>query len=198
MTAKLYIEGGGDRSKSQAARFREGWNRFFDKVGVGGRVRIVRGGGRTQTFKRFSAAVLHPRADTVPILLVDSESAVRAGHSVWEHLKERDGWDRPSGAGDDQAFLMVQVMETWFLADREALQRYFRAGFRGKELKAWPRLERVLKATVLEALDRATAKCSKRYAKGKVSFELLAKIDPTLVADACPHAKALVDRLKRG
>lgn len=196
MTAKLYIEGGGDRSKSQAARFREGWNRFFEKAGVDGRVKIVRGGGRNQTFDRFVTAASAPSPGDLPILLLDSESAVGDGHSVWEHLKERDGWDRPGGADGDQAFLMAQVMETWFLADRDALQRYFGAGFREKELKAWPRLERVLKPTVLEALGRATAKCSKRYAKGKVSFELLAKIDPTLVADACPHAKALIDQLR--
>lgn len=195
MTAKLYIEGGGDRSKSQAARFREGWNRFFENAGVGGRVTIVRGGGRSQTFNRFSAAVSHPRAGTIPILLVDSESAVRDGHSVWQHLKERDGWARPGGAGDDQAFLMVQLMETWFLADRGALQRYFGAGFRENQLKTWPDLERVPKATVLKALDRATAKCSKRYAKGRISFELLAKIAPASVAEACPHAKDLGERL---
>ena len=195
MTAMLYIEGGGDRSKSQAARFREGWNRFFEKAEVGRRVRIVRGGGRTQTFNRFLAAVLHPRAGTVPILLVDSESAVRDAHSVWQHLKERDGWDRPGGGRDDQAFLMVQCMETWFLADREALRRYFGACFRKKKLKEWPQLEAVPKATILTALEQATKQCPKRYEKGKASFELLAKIDPGRVAQACPHAKDLIDRL---
>ena len=195
MIAKLYIEGGGDRSKSQAARFREGWNRFFEKAGVGARVSIVRGGSRTQTFKRFSAAVSQPRPRTIPILLVDSESAVRTGHSVWRHLKEQDGWSPPSGS-DDQAFLMVQAMETWFLADRGALRRYFRAGFRENKLRKWPDLEGVPKATVIEALDSATAKCSKRYAKGRVSFELLEEIDPVRVAEACPHARDLMERLK--
>lgn len=196
MTAKLYIEGGGDGSKSQAARFREGWNRFFEKAGVGRRVRIVRGRGRDQTYDRFVTAVSEPSTGDLPILLVDSESAVQDGHSVWQHLKERDGWDRPGGADGDQAFLMVQVMETWFLADREALHRYFGTRFRKRALSAWPRLEAVPKATVLTALDRATAQCPKRYGKGPVSFELLAMIDPGRVDEACPHAKDLVDRLK--
>ena len=133
----------------------------------------------------------------MPILLVDSESAVQPEHSVWKHLRTRDNWPRPQNASDDQAFLMVQFMETWFLADREALQRYFGARFRKKELKEWPQLEAVAKATVLTALDRATAQCSKRYEKGKVSFELLAKIDPGRVAEACPHAKDLIERLKK-
>jgi hypothetical protein len=49
---------------------------------------------------------------------------------------------------------------------------------------------------VLGALERATAACRKGYAKGKVSFELLARIDPARVEAACPHARALLDRLR--
>jgi hypothetical protein len=48
----------------------------------------------------------------------------------------------------------------------------------------------------MAALDRATAGCKKRYSKGKVSFELLGQVNPTLVETACPHAKALLDRLR--
>ena len=195
VTAKLYIEGGGD-AKSLKARFRQGWNRFFERAGVGRRVKIVRGGGRRQAFDRFVTAVSEPSPSELPILLVDSESAVQPEHSVWKHLRTRDNWSRPQNASDDQAFLMVQLMETWFLADREALQRYFGARFRKKEMKQWPQLEAVPKATVRTALDRATAQCSKRYEKGKVSFELLATIDPGRVTGACPHAKDLIDRLK--
>ena len=196
VSAKLYIEGGGDRSKSRATRFRQGWKRFFEKTGVGARIKIVRGGGRDQTYDRFVTAISEPSTGDLPILLVDSESAVQDGHSVWQHLKEQDGWDRPGGADGDQAFLMVQVMETWFLADREALHRYFGTGFRKRALSEWPQLEAVPKATVLTALDRATAQCPKRYGKGRVSFELLTEIDPGRVAQACPHAKDLIDRLK--
>ena len=191
VTAKLYIEGGGD-AKSVKARFREGWNRFFEQVGVGGRVGIVRGGGRNQTYRRFVTAVSEPSPGDLPILVVDSEGVVQPRYSVWEHLMENDEWHRPPNAGDDRAFLMVQCMETWLLADREALQHYFGACFRKKKLKAWPQLEAVPKATVLTALDHATRRCPKRYDKSK---ELLAKIDPRRVADACPHAKDLVDRL---
>ena len=87
-------------------------------------------------------------------------------------------------------------METWFLADRGALRRYFGACFRKKKLKEWPQLEAVPKATVLTALEQATKQCPKRYEKGKASFELLAKIDPGRVAQGCPHAKDLIDRLE--
>ncbi len=195
VTATLYIEGGGE-GRELGARFREGWNEFFESAGVGSRTKIVRGGTRQQTFERFVTAIEVGRPDTVPILLVDSEAPVAAGNSVWQHLHTRDSWSQPSGAGDDQAFLMVQIMETWFLADRVALRKCFGARFRQNALKNWPDLESVPKSTVDDVLRRATASCSKRYSKGKVSFELLAQIDPALVEAACPHARALLNRLK--
>jgi len=198
VTATLYIEGGG-KGRELSARFHEGWKEFFNSAGVGRRTKIVRGGGRQQTFDRFVAAVTRSVSGTVPILLVDSEGPVAPRHSVWQHLRARDGWPRPAGAGDDQAFLMVQVMETWFLADRGALRSYFGTGFGEKALRAWPKLEDVPKSTVLEALERATVSCRKRYSKGskgKVSFELLARVDPARVEAACPHARALLDELR--
>ncbi len=195
VTATLYIEGGGE-GRELGARFREGWNEFFKSAGVGNKTKIVRGGTRQQTFRRFATAVEVGRPGTVSLLLVDSEAPVAAENSVWQHLNARDSWSQPPGAGDDQAFLMVQIMETWFLADRAALRKYFGARFRENALRRWPNLENVPKSTVLNALASSTASCSKRYSKGKVSFELLARINPTLVETACPHAKALLNRLK--
>jgi hypothetical protein len=41
-----------------------------------------------------------------------------------------------------------------------------------------------------------TAGCAKRYSKGKVSYELLARLDPGTVEASCSHAQALLDRLR--
>ena len=195
MKATLYVEGGGD-GRSLHSRFREGWREFLRSAGVDGRVKIVRGGGRERTYRRFATAAASAGSGAVALLLVDSEDPVAAGHTIWRHLAARDGWTRPGDAGDDQAFLMVQAMETWFLADRDALRAYFGDGFRAKAIRAWPDLESVPRETVLDALKRATAACRKSYAKGRVSFELLARIDPARVEAACPHARALLDRLR--
>ena len=195
VTATLYIEGGGE-GKDLRARFREGWKKFFGSAGVGGRTKIVRGAGRRQTFARFATAVSDNSPGTVPFLLVDSEKPVAPGHSVWQHLHAHDRWTQPAGAGDDHAFLMVQIMKTWFLADRQALRNYFGAGFEDNALRALPNLEDVPKSTVLAALRHATASCRPRYTKGKVSFELLARVDPARVEAACPHAKALLNVLR--
>ena len=91
---------------------------------------------------------------------------------------------------------MVQVMETWLLADRAALREYFGAPFRENALRQWPELENLPKPDVLDVLARATAGCPKRYAKGEISFELLAITDPGRVEAACPHATALLDCLR--
>ena len=195
MTATLYVEGGGD-GRSLRGRFREGWRDFLRSAGVVGRVKVVRGGGREQTYRRFVTAAASAGSSSTALLLVDSEDPVAAGHTVWQHLAVRDRWTCPDGVGDDQAFLMVQVMETWFLADRDALRAYFGDGFRAKTIRAWPDLESVPKETVFEALERATAACRQSYAKGRVSFELLARIDPARVEAACLHARALLDRLR--
>ena len=176
-------------------RFLEGWRTFFDAAGVGSRTKVVRGGSRDDTFKRFKSAARGRPADTLPLLLVDSEGPVQAGHSPWQHLRARDRWNKPDETGEDQAFLMVQFMETWFLADTDGLRRYFGSELNEQAIKQWPELEAVDKDTVLKALAQATAACRKGYAKGRVSFELLAHIDPARVRAACPHANALLERL---
>ena len=196
LSAKIYAEGGGDGPLLDTL-FRQAWRQFFTAAGLSGRMpAVVRGQGRTQTFDMFATAVRTAKPGEIPLLLVDSEDAVQAGHSVWQHLKARDGWDRPAGAAVDQAFLMVRIMETWFVADRDLLASYFGADFRPHHLPKWPHLEDVAKPTVLAALERATAACKKPYSKGKVSFELLGQVNPSLVESACPNAKALLDRLR--
>ena len=194
MSVIIYIEGGGDNDQNLERLFRRSWATFFAAAGLQGhQPRVVRGGGRNRTFNLFAKEIKLPDPNRVPFLLVDSENPVAAGHSVWQHLQANDNWNRPLNAGDDQAFLMVQAMETWFIADRNSLQRYFGAKFNENAFRQWPQLEAVPKATVFDALERAT---NKGYAKGKVSFALLAQIDPALVEAACPHAKALLDRLR--
>lgn len=196
VSAKIYAEGGGQGQLFDTL-FRQGWSHFFEAAGLAGRMpRVVRGKGRSQTFDMFVTAIRSPRPGELPLLLVDSEDPVATGHTVWQHLKARNNWERPNGADDDRAFLMVQVMETWFLANRALLRQYFGSALREQHLRKWPALEALTKDTVLSALIQATAGCTKSYSKGRVSYELLAKLNPGSVEAKCPHAKALLDRLK--
>jgi hypothetical protein len=194
---KLYVEGGGDTEFLQSLCER-GFRQFLEAAGLHGKMpRIVACGGRGAAYDNFKTAMKKRQPGTLPLLLVDSETAVGDNAQVWRHLKERDGWEKPAGAKEEQAFVMVQCMETWFLADREALASFFVSGFKDKAIPKWPNLEGMEKSTVLEVLASATAHCDKKvYAKGNLSFELLAQISPAKVEKACPHAARFLSVLR--
>ncbi len=199
MKVKLYIEGGGD-SHLQDTQFREGWRSFFEKAGLTGKMpRPFRGSGRGATFDAYKTALRNCKPNELPLLLVDSEDLVADGHSAWQHLKSRndDNWDKPEGAGDRDAYLMICCMETWFIADRATLATFFGSDWRENALPKWSDPERVPKPRVFDALDKATAACGKRrYMKGKLSFDLLSKINPAEVEEHCLAAKCLLNRLR--
>ena len=99
---------------------------FFASAGLSGRLpKVVRCGDRARAFRRFSDAVRKAGGDEIIILLVDSEGPVKEGQSTWEYLRDNDGWRQPAGADDNRAHLMVQAMEAWLMADRNALREYF-------------------------------------------------------------------------
>jgi hypothetical protein len=196
VAVRIFAEGGGEGPLLDTL-FRQGWSDFFKKAGFEGRLpRVVRGQGRQRTYDLFKTAVSQGRPGELPLLLVDSEEPVAQGRPPWEHLKRRDGWDRPSGATDAQAFLMVQVMETWFIADPVALRSLFGSRLREQALPARPDVEALGKVEVYDVLKNATRECSKPYTKGKLSFELLGKLNPRSVEARCPHARDLLDRLR--
>ena len=91
---------------------------------------------------------------------------------------------------------MVQVMESWFLADTEALETYFGQGFRKSALPENNNIETVPKQDVLSGLDRSTIGTGKgNYHKSRDSFRILATLDPGKVSKASPFAARLIDAL---
>ena len=191
VTITIYVEGGGDGNDLKE-RCRKGFQKFFEKAGLKGRMpKVVACGARQNAYDRFCTAVTTAGGHRLPLLLVDSEDMV--SESPWRHLKSRDGWNCPDGAQEEQAHLMVQVMESWFLADRPALVRHFGQGFRESALPHQTRLEEIPKQTVFDSLKSATRDSrAGAYAKGKHSFEILGKIDPSKVRSVSPHADRLL------
>lgn len=195
MRLVIHAEGGGE-GQLYDTLFRQAWASFFRHAGLATRMpRVIRGQGREQTIANFIRALRNPDAGVLPLLLVDSEGPVPSGQSAWEFLNGDAGIPLPQTVSG-QVFLMVQLMETWFLADPETLRRYFGQEFRDNAFRAWPSLEAVPKQTVLSTLAQATAGCKRPYAKGKVSFDLLGQVNPTRVESSCPHARQLLDYLR--
>lgn len=198
MNITLYVEGGGDSNDLKTA-CRRGFRKFLEKAGLEGRMpRISACGGRRNAYDSFKTAL--SVGDRTPVLLVDSEGSLTAA-SPWEHLRERpqDGWPRPRGASNDHCHLMVQVMESWFLADRSALASFFGHGFQAGGLPGNPNVEEISKADVLQGLERATRHAkSGPYEKGRLSFRILGEITPSAVESVAPSAKRLLDVLRTG
>ena len=160
--------------------------------------RVVACGSRQRAYDQFCAAIDEAETDSFIVLLVDSEAAVAASDNPWEHLRKRDNWTQPSAAADDSAQLMVQCMEAWFVADRQSLSAYFGNDFKATALPARDDVEAIAKYDLEQTLKQATQSCSKgTYRKGRHSFDLLGCLDPSKVMESSPHARRLIDTLRR-
>ena len=96
----------------------------------------------------------------------------------------------------DNVFWMVQVMESWFFADPDALGRYYGDVFQKNALKRNPQIEHIPKDDILSSLKAASKKTKKgEYQKTAHPPRLLASIDPELVKAAAPNCRRLFDRL---
>lgn len=126
---RIYVEGGGDESLTKS-KCRKGFSELFGKV-VSKKPKVIACGGRQKTYEYFKLA-FSQHQEAIVILLVDSEGAV-SSRSVWDHLRKIDNWDS-SGFPDESAHLMVQTMESWFLADKKMLKEFYGQGFTLKPL----------------------------------------------------------------
>lgn len=177
---------------------RKGFSTFISKAGLSGRMpKIIACGGRKKTFDKFCTAFGEATDNEFIVLLVDSEGPVAKGSAPWSHLKNRDNWDKPQKATDDNAHLMVQCMESWFLADKNSMAAFFGNGFNSNSLPNRDDIEKIPKDDINSCLKSATVQCVPKgaYHKGRHSFELLARLNPDTVIGLSPHAKRLVDTL---
>ena len=172
MSITIYVEGGGDGSLR--VKCRKGFTEFIKRAGFKGRMpKIVACGSRDNAYDKFKTA--HEN-NKICMLLVDAEDPITDGHKPWQHLEERDGWSKPSNATEEQCHMMVLIMESWFLADKEALQEYYGQDFRANVIPQYDNVEIVSKDDVLDKLRRATRnnKTKGSYNKGSHSFDILA------------------------
>ena len=201
MRVRVFVEGGG--SKALNPMCRRGFRKFLEEAGLDGRMlEIVPCGSRTDALADFKTGLADK--DVVAFLLVDAERPVKAPATrpkPWQHLKgPPDNWNRPKAATDRQCHLMVQAMESWFLADQEALKSFYGRGFRERSLPRNQRIEQVRIQDVERGLKNATRESNKgEYYKnkGKHSFAILAELDPAEVRRKSPYADRFLSELER-
>ena len=193
---KIFMEGGGKGNPDAHSRLRAGFGLLLTALGVSPHPRIVACGPRGNAFRKFSGALARGEK---AMLLVDSESPVASQNRgrPWAHLAENDKWARPAGASDDDAHLMVQCMESWFVADPDALAAHFGRGFNADKLPGDLDVEEVVKSDILGGLAAAAKKSGGEYRKVRDGFALIGIICPFRVAERAPHAKRFFDALRQ-
>lgn len=191
---RIYVEGGGDSAHTKR-EIRRGFGEFLKALCDLARERnmgwhVIACSSRNSTFDDFKTALkTHPKSFNV--LLVDSEEPLDLANGLWAHLKQRDEWQTPD-LPDEHCHLMVRAMEAWLIADLNALQKYYRQGFRPNALPKNPNTEDVPKTQLASALKEATRHTQKgEYHKTRHAPDLLASVDVAKVRNAAEHCERL-------
>lgn len=193
---RIYIEGGGNDAHTKAL-LRDGFRSFLDDViniARSKRIKfqIIACGRRSQAFSDFLIA-LQTHLNAFNILLVDSEGSVNK--NPWQHLQERDSWN-VGKISDEHCHLMVQMMESWLIADSATLKKFYGQDFKENAIPKNPNVEQIEKNVIMTALKDATRNTSKgEYHKTQHGFKILGQLDVTIVRKAAPHCDRLFNTL---
>jgi hypothetical protein len=185
VSAHLYIEGG--ESKDDQILCRKGFRKLLEKSGLSKRLpKLSACGSRSSALDDFKTAHASRKTGEFIAMLIDSEDPMADTEKTWAHLKKRDNWARPAGAADEQVLCMTTCMETWIAADHAALEKHYGSKLQKNTLPSLVNLEKRERHTLHDALVHATRNCKNAYAKGRSSFEVLAKLDPAVLQKRLP------------
>lgn len=201
---RIYIEG--DRkSKTSNISLREGFSTFFKDLREKARENkikfdVILGGNSAETFKDFLLGVKsHPNSFVA--FLIDSDEEVSEEDSPKSFLQKQTkskNWNLKN-VDDNQCHLMVQIMESWFLADVEALKSFYGQKFNSKSVSKNKDIEKIPKSSVEISLDTATKETQKGiYCENKLkhSAELLSKIDVIKIRQRAKHCDRLFQTIE--
>lgn len=195
MKTTIYIEGGGD-SRQLHSELRQGFKTLFENAGLIGRLpKVVACGSRNDAYHDFKTAFSQKSSTEHALLLIDSEDLVTA-QTKWEHVKNRDNWDKISQSSEEHLYFMVVCMESWFLADKDGMSDFFGKGFDATKLSQNCNLEQINKESLYSGLKNATKNSTKgMYGKGQHSFKILTFLDAQKIKKHGKYSKEFFDYL---
>ena len=161
----IIVEGGGSGASNRRIECRKAFQSLFERVAtMGSAPLVVAAGARSMAIER------HKRTPG-SVLLLDSEGPAERTES-------------------EAIYQMVQVMESWFLADTATTARILKTEQR--KLSGNPKIEEVPKTDVFARLKA----CG--YEKKNQSYRILGELDPAKIRKASPHADLLFKRIEQG
>jgi len=196
----IYIEGDTkQKGKGNAITLRQGFREFFKNLAENIKIpidlKLV--GSRELTIRIFLSEHEYNK-DAFSVLLVDAEIEIDEKDTSKNFLQKiSDKFDFKT-VEDDQCHLMVQLMESWFLADKEKLAEFYGKDFKPKALAQNKKVEQIPKKDVISGLENATRNTKKgKYGKGAHSGEILQRIESGKVCEAAPHCQKLFDAITK-
>jgi len=203
MEIKLYVEGGGKGSHKLATiKLQQGFDAFFRELKNAARekkisFKIIPSNNTQNTYEDFLISVRNS-PQSFNLLLVDSDEAVAENETARDFLQKKYRKWQLKTIKDEQCHLMVQIMESWFLADVDALKSFYGKEFKESAIPKHKNVETIAKDTVEKSLAAATAKTQKaEYHKIEHGAKILEIINPQKVRAATPHCERLFETIAK-
>ena len=204
---RIYIEGDTkQKGKNTDITLRQGFNYFFRTLidvakNKNITIRPITYGSKYETFKKFLDGV-NEYQDSFVLFLLDSDAEISETETPRSFLKKQNPTWHLQHADEEQCHLMVQVMESWFFADKDKLAEFYGQGFNLNALAANPNIEKIAKTDVETGLANATKKTQKgEYHKTGHGAKLLELIDPQKVRASAPNCdrffRTILDQLAK-
>ena len=203
MEIKLYVEGGGKGSHKLATiKLQQGFDAFFRDLKNAARAKkisfkIIPSSNTQTTYEDFLISVRNS-PQSFNLLLVDSDEAIAENETARDFLQKKYKKWLLKTIKDEQCHLMVQIMESWFLADVDALKSFYGREFKESAIPKRKNVETIAKDTVEKSLAAATAKTQKaEYHKIEHGAKILELINPQKVRESAPHCKRLFETIAK-
>lgn len=196
---QIYIEGGAKgQDRASSVELRKGFSTFFAELVEKARENNIRFkliicGSTEITCKIFSQAS-EKSSNGFLALLVDSDFPVSEDETPKSFLQKQEKLKKCDlrKVNENQCHLMVQVMESWFLADVEALKKHFGQDFKEHKLRKNKKVEEIAKDDVLNSLKESTKDRKKgSYHKIQDGAKLLEIINSNRVREVAPNCERL-------
>lgn len=194
---RIYIEGDtSQKGKNTDITLRQGFNYFFRELIDEAKnksitLRPITYGSKFETFKKFLDGKREYQNSFV-LFLLDSDAPLEENETPKSFLQKQNLTWHLQEAEENQCHLMVQVMESWFFADKDKLAEFYGQNFNRNALSNNTHVEKIPKANIESGLANATKNTQKgEYHKTRHGAKLLELINPNKVRESAPHCERL-------